>query len=485
MADVAFEPTSIEDREARMTEIDARVAELDAEHAGTVMPEAAAEEWTTLNAERDQHAAAVQELRARRERIQTLSGNQGATQQASAGVPALVPRRGEQIYDLHQIRSSSRSEDEYRQGMQDNARRAIERARFPLYRGQSQAQIQEHVENLLLRVDDKNGTFAKRILATGSPVYQRAFGKWLMYGHLGALSAEEQRAMSVGTDTEGGFAAPFDLDPTVILTSDGELSPLRRIARVVQTVGKTWQGVTSSGITVSRSAEAAEATDDSFTIAQPEVTPTRVIATVPFSVEIDQDWPMLRGEIATLLAEAKEDEEAASFVTGDGVAPNPEGVVSGLAASSEVAMITAGTLAVDDLYATEEALPPRFRARGQWMANKTTYNDVRALSTGSDGGDLWVRLGAAQPSELLGYSAFEASAMDNIGDAAGRVLIFGDFRAGFLIVDRLGMTIELQQHVLGATNRLWTGQRAVNAVWRNNSVVLVDNAFRVLTDPTT
>jgi HK97 family phage major capsid protein len=491
--DVANEPTSIEDREARIQEIDARVAEIDAEFAGTVMSQPAAEEWEALNNERDQHEATVAELKVRRARLQRLAGQQAATEPGRPEAPAFVRQRKDEIYDLSAIRSTSRSEDEYVDALRDNARRAVERSRPALYRGQSRERILAHVEDLLMRSDDKHGTFAKRVLVTGSPTYQRAFGKYLMYGSKDQLSPEESRVLSVGggspVGSEGGFAAPFDLDPTVILTSDGEVSPLRQIARVERIAGKTWQGITSAGITVTRSAEGDEAADESFTIAQPEVSPTRVIATVPFSVEIDQDWPQLRSEVARLLADAKDMEEADSFVTGAGTGNDPEGIATGLADTSEVVMTTPATIELGGdgsnvgLLDLESELPVRFRARARFLGNKSTYQAVRGLGAGSDGADLWVRLSASQPPELLGYPAHEASAMDSLGANGNRVLILGDFQQ-FLIVDRLGMLVEVQPHVLGSSGRRWTGQRAINAMWRNSSLVLVDNAFRVLTDTT-
>jgi HK97 family phage major capsid protein len=478
------EPRSIEDREERIKEIDARIAELDAEYTGTRMSDEAREEWNTLNAERDEHATTVKEMRARRERLKQVSGNPSATERAAepAAGPAFIRSRGVDIYEVSRIRSESSSEEEYREKLRDNARRAVERARYPLTQGQSREDIAEHVEDLLARADDKSGSLAKRILVTGSPIYDRAFGKAVMHG-VHTWTAEEQRQMALSPDAAGGFAVPFQLDPTVILTSDGSTSPLRQIARVEQITSKTWQGITSSGVTVSRSGEAAEASDDSFTIGQPEVSPTRVIANIEFSVEVDQDWSQMRSEISRLLMDAKEREEDSSFVVGDGTGNNPSGVVSTLGASSEVAMGAAGTLDVEDLYGLESELPVRFRSRARFLGNKGTYNAVRALSTGSDGGDLWVRLASGQPSELLGYPAHEASTMASLGTASGHVLLFGDF-SQFIIVDRLGMTVELQPHVLGAANRRWTGQRAVVAIWRNSSLVLVDNAFRVLTDPT-
>jgi HK97 family phage major capsid protein len=472
-----MEPRSIEDREARIAEIDQRLAELEEEWADRPMDDQARAEWNELNAERDLQAAAVEELRKRRQRLQQLVNNPYATERARPESPAFIPSRGVDIYDLTRIRAQARSEEDHRQLLHDNAMRALERAHFPVYAG-SRERVQEHVEDLLARCDDERGTLAKRLLATGSPVYDRAFGKLLLRGPM-ALTAEEQRALSVGTDSEGGFAVPFQLDPTIILTNDGSISPLRQIARVETIVGKAWQGVTSSGITVTRSAEGTEAADNSFTIAQPEVSPTRVIADVRFSVEIDQDWPQMRSEISRLLQDAKDREEDFSFVMGDGTGNNPSGVVATLQSSSLVDVGTTGSLSVTDLYNLEAALPVRHRSRGRFLANKSTYQDVRNLGTGSDGGELWVRLASGQPSELLGYPAHEASAMPSQGTNA-RFLLFGDF-SEFLIVDRLGMTVEVNPHVVGANGR-WTGQRAVVAVWRNSSLILNHNAFRALTD---
>lgn len=488
MTTAVDEPRSIEDREARIAEIDQRVAEIDEEHANALMPEDIRDEWNRLNAERDQHEATVAELRARRQRLQAIAGTAGSTERGVPQdvVPALHRKRGDEIFDVTRIRAESTSEEDYRSRLHDNAKRAIEKASFPAFAG-GRAKVQEHIESLLERCDDQNGSLAKRILATGSPMYSRAFGKAVMIG-THAWTAEEQRAMSVyggsPVGAEGGFAVPFDLDPTVILTNDGSISPLRQIARVETITSKTWQGVTSSGVNVTRSGEGDESGDNSFQIDQPEVSPTRVIATIEFSVEVDQDWSQLRNEISRLLMDAKDREEDSSFVVGDGSGNNPSGVVSTLDASSEVDVATASTLVFDDLLGLEAALPVRFRRNARFMANKSVYQDIRGLAEGSDGAELWVRLAEGQPAGLLGYPSHEASAMDSLGDVDGRFLIFGDFRE-FIIVDRLGMTVELQPHVLGATNRRWTGQRAVNAIWRNSSLVLVDNAFRVLHDTQT
>jgi hypothetical protein len=48
-------------------------------------------------------------------------------------------------------------------------------------------------------------------------------------------------------------------------------------------------------------------------------------------------------------------------------------------------------------------------------------------------------------------------------------MVLGDFRY-FIIVDRIGMDVELIPHLFGASGRP-LGQRGIYAIWRNNSAV--------------
>ncbi|GGM55569.1 hypothetical protein GCM10012275_28330 [Longimycelium tulufanense] len=472
---MADDRMTVEEREARKSEIKARLAEIDQEYSGAELPEDIQREWGELDEEFDAHERAIEAANVRRERLRSLAGDgeQGRTLRGSDTGRKSV-RRPDNIYDLTEIRNMARSMDEVAQLYRDNAMRAAEQVKS-YGNGVDRAKAQERLERLLCSVDDEQGNLARRILTTGSPQYERAFFKAVRNGGRG-LTSEEDRALSLGVDAEGGFAVPFMLDPSVILTSDGVVNPLRRVARQVQIVGKEWQGITSAGITVSRAAESAEATDNSPTIAQPTVRAKKVHAFVELTQEIDQDWAALRSELTMMLNDAKETEEAAAFVTGDGLGENPSGVVNTLAASSEVAAGPAFT--VSDLYALEEALGARFRARAAFLANKATYNKIRQFDT-QGGADLWVRLGAGQPGELIGYPALESTEMTtDVSTAGSRYLLFGDFQQ-FLIVDRVGMSVELVPHLFGV-NRRPVGKRGIYAMWRNSSKILVDNAFRVL-----
>lgn len=484
---------TVEERAARQSEIRARLQDIETEFSGAEMPPEVRSEWDGLLDETAAHARAITETEQRQAQLRAVMDGQGATERTTATgnagggygrqAPTLIPTRD--IYDLTEARGQARSLDDLPGILRDRAMRAVELAQFPGAPNREDAQ--ERAAYLVENVDDEHGTLSRRMLQTGSPIYNRAFGKMMQKLSVNGLSGEESRALALGTDAAGGYAVPFQLDPTVILTSDGVVNPLRQLARVVQVVGKKWEGVTSAGVSVTRGAEGDEAPDSTPTLAQPSVDTQRVQGFIPFSVELESSWNAMRGEMTMLLQDAKDTEEATSFVTGDGTGDNPGGIIGTMASGSKVGQTgAAGALTIpDDVFALEQALPPRFRSNASWLANKAIYNKIRssAQSKGGLAGDLWVRLAAGMPPELIGYPAYESSAMDGTieatGAAANLVAVLGDFKRGFLIVDRIGMSIELVPHLFGANGRP-TGQRGIYAYWSNNCKILVPNAFRVL-----
>lgn len=464
---------SIENRESRVAEIDNRIAEIHEDYHDELMPDAVRDEWNGLNAERDEHVAVIREVRARKERLANIVANrpQASERLGNGGAPTVIRSRGTEIYDLARIRAESSTDEEYRSRLHDNARRAVEQARYgPVRNVVTREDAQTNALRLLEGVDDKDGTLAKRILATGSPEYDRWF--WSQVSGRGDVPRPQAALTLSGT----GVAVPFELDPTIIITSDGATNPLRQMSRVETIVGKTWQGVTSAGITVGRLGEALPSTDNAPTLAQPSVTPTTVRGFVPFSIESDQDWSQLRSEMTRLLQDAKDVEEATSFVTGSGTPPAPSGVQATLTTASNVN--DGVTFTAADIFAVEDALPPRFTPRAQWLARKNTYNVIRALDTN---GTLYARLTEGRPPELIGYPAREASAMPIRFTSStvfgGRYAILGDW-SQFLIVDKAGMDVEIVPHLF--SNNLPTASRGIFALWRNNTLILNGNAFRVL-----
>ena len=77
------------------------------------------------------------------------------------------------------------------------------------------------------------------------------------------------------------------------------------------------------------------------------------------------------------------------------------------------------------------------------------------------------------PKPIYEWSTFTA------GTASGTDLaVYGDFQ-NYLIAERLGMTVEIVQHVLGS-NRRPIGARGLYAYGRTGGSATVPNAFRWL-----
>ncbi len=345
-----------------------------------------------------------------------------------------------------------------------------------------------------------NGAPAARSLAarwaeaTASRDYESAFTKLLadpQRGHLLWTPAEqeayqrvaavqaEQRAMSVGTDSAGGFMVPLTLDPSIMLSSDGSVNPLRRVARVVQTTTNSWSGVTSAGVTAEWKAEGAEVADASPTLAEPNIPVHFGDAFVPFSFEFGMDAVNAVNELQRLMVDAADQLQASAFMNGTGTG-QPTGLTTGLASGSKVATTTADTLAIDDVTSLQSALPSRFQPRAQWLGNLTTINMIGGFETSAGS----LRFPEVSSDRLLRKPLNEASELDTAGDTANagndNVLAYGDFAAGFVIVDRVGTSVELVPHLFGSNSRP-TGQRGLLMHFRTGSGVVVDNAIRLLT----
>jgi len=477
---------TLEEMKARLAEAQEALRSLH-EAAGDAPLGERQEEWDGLTAEVSQLRSDIKAIEARMETVREL-GEKPAHREA----PAVHVKPSErEAFDLDEIRRMSYSGDDFLNKVTDQAKRAIENVE---YGTRNKEEAQEQAERMLLDVDNSSRDLAKRMLLTGSSDYERGFTKVLRHGSDAWCTNEERQALqraaqALGGDANGGYAVPFQLDPTVMLTSAGVRNPIRELARVETIVGKEWQGVTSAGTTVSRGAEAAVAPESNFTLAQPTVRTNRVQGYTVFSLEIDLSWSALRSEITRMLVDAKAQEEN-SFITGDGTGVNPGGI-NGTLTGQDVETATQGAFVLADLFKVEEALDARWEDNASFLAHKTIYNKVRQFPTDGSAGsmnNLWTQnLADGNPRRLLDTPAYRATGMpsltsalaDTDGGLGAALMIYGDFKQ-FLIVDRIGMTVEMVPTVLDPSTGRPTGQRGVYAVWMNNSKILIPGAFKRL-----
>lgn len=383
------------------------------------------------------------------------------------------------IYDLDAIRSMSYSPEDYGQRVISAAMRAIEVGEF--HGSHSREDAQKASEKWLKDTPRfARSLVAEHYLHTGSEVYKEAMGKFVMYQNLAVLTPEEQRAV-VGyqqralslTGAAGGFAVPFELDPTILYTSTGTINFIRQVSRVEQISVDEWRGISSAGITAAYSAEATETTDNAPTLAQPTISTEKAQAFIPFSIEVGMDWDGLQAQMARGLADAKDELEAAKFISGTGT-NEPFGVLTGT--TNTVPGAAGQTFTLANLYSLQNALPPRYQNNATFMGNLAVSNRIRQFDT-AGGAGLWVQLGGGVPPQLLGWDYRMASDMLDVATSV-KFLLVGDFQR-YLIVDRIGLTVDLIPHIFGTSHRP-TGQRGIYAFWRNSAKVVDANAFRAL-----
>jgi predicted phage gp36 major capsid-like protein len=328
----------------------------------------------------------------------------------------------------------------------------------------------DRLEGLVRR--DGFGMDARYITAVANPAYFRAFMKQLAGGQgAGAVLEPDEaeamqlvgrsmheRAMAAGTGELGGFAVPFTLDPTILLTNDGAINPIRELATVSTILTTTWEGVSSAGVEAEFTAEATEAKDGAP------------------KLELGADWVGLGAELGRLFADAKSVKEAEVFATGKGTGNVPQGLITG--ATKVVETATKEVMVGADVYKLQEALGARFQPRATFLGTNTVANQIHRFVAKGDTED--AALMSDDRSAILGKPYREVSTMSSkTTTKKERVLAYADVAAGYRIVDRLGLTVEVVQHVFGENQRP-LGQRGLYAYFRVGAEVVVPGAVQVL-----
>jgi len=376
-------------------------------------------------------------------------------------------------------RRADQSDREYRRALVDGLLRANESR---IEGGDNQA----HFERLIKRhVSDTE--WARNLLARSRDVYAEAFSK-AVTGREMFLTDEERAALAVGTNTQGGYLVPTHLDPTLILTNSGSSNAIRSISRVVTLTGgaNTWNGVTTAGATASWDGELVEVSDDTPEVDRASVPTHKAQALIQASIEAFEDITGLAGDVAMLLADARDRLEGAAHATGSGSA-QPTGIFTALDANTNVEVIatTAATIGLVDIHDVYQKVPVRWRGRGTWLMHPVYALAIKALGSAVSA-SFTTDLTQPTAGRLLGRPVVESDDAPSVQTTTtnDNEIVFGDF-SNYVIVDKPGGTsIEFIPHLFNTANNLPDGRRAWYMHWRNGADSVNDNAFRLLQDKT-
>jgi len=284
--------------------------------------------------------------------------------------------------------------------------------------------------------------------------HKAAFAAYVRSGEAGGLKRLEAKALSAGSGPDGGYLAPSTVEGE-ILRRLSAVSPIRSLATVRTISSGTYKkAFSTTGPASGWVAETATRTQTNAPTLAELSFPAMELYAMPAAtqtllddaiVNIDQ-W--IAEEVESVFAE----QEGAAFVSGDGT-DKPKGFLAypTVAEASwswgNIGVLNSGVAGAfpasnpsDVLVDLVYALKAGYRQNASFVMNRKTQGLIRKFKD-STGNYLWQPpASAGAPATLMGFPLVEAEDMPNIANNAVSIA-FGDFRRGYLVVDRAGVRI--------------------------------------------
>tara|TARA_Y100000385_G_scaffold33058_1_gene31066 strand:+ start:3482 stop:4696 length:1215 start_codon:yes stop_codon:yes gene_type:complete len=271
--------------------------------------------------------------------------------------------------------------------------------------------------------------------------YMGAFDTYCRKG-LEGLDAMERKALTVSNDSTGGYLAPPEYVRELLKTVT-EISPIRSIARIRSTGARSIQVPKRTGQFaaqwVSESGTRSETTG--WNVGLEEIPAHEQYALVDISEQDLEDSVFnLEAEMQSEFSEQFAKAEGSAFVSGDMVG-KPEGFMT----NGNVSSVNSGDadeITADGLISLVHNIKSAYSSNGTFVFNRTTLAKIRKLkdTAGQYVFQAGMSLQGGVTNTILGHSYVEATDMPSEG-ANTFPVAFGDFRRGYMIVDRVNLAV--------------------------------------------
>ncbi len=284
--------------------------------------------------------------------------------------------------------------------------------------------------------------------------HRSAFDAYVRQGESGGLKRLEAKALSAGTGADGGYLVPRETE-TEIGRRLAQVSPIRAIAGNRQVSGNVYRKpfLIAGAATGWVGETAAREETDSPTLSELSF-PTMELYAMPAAtqtllddsaVNVDE-W--IASEIDVVFAEQESD----AFVNGNGT-DKPKGflaydkVAEGSWEWGKTGFVLSGGAGAfasadpsDQILDLVYSLKAGYRQNAHFVMNRRTQAEIRKLKD-ENGQYLWQPPAqAGGTASLMGFPVAEAEEMPDIAVNSFSVA-FGDFRRGYLVVDRMGVNV--------------------------------------------
>lgn len=253
---------------------------------------------------------------------------------------------------------------------------------------------------------------------------------------------------SMGSDPDGGILVRPYLDNTILQLLQ-ELTPVRPLCGQITISTDQYRQVASIDNTDTSWTDDESTPPDNQpnTYENLEIMTGNLRVTIPVPENLINDaFFDLETSIMQQSARKMAKTEGAAFISGDGIKKPrgfltyPNGTTWGTV--EQVPSGNASALTYTGLMNLIYSLLSFYTPNAKFLMNRTTINQVRLLTYGAAFPvPMWQpSLIPGQPSTISGYPVIYAPDMP-IFAAAAMAIAFGDFSQGYLIVDRIGMTV--------------------------------------------
>ena len=291
------------------------------------------------------------------------------------------------------------------------------------------------IETMISRPDFGKGNFVTE--SKEMEVYKR----WLREGKE-SLGPDELKVLTASNDNTAGYLAPPEYVRELI-KGIVEISPIRSIARVRSTTNRSVQipkrTSTFAATFVAEQGTRSETTG--YAVGLEEIPTHELYALVDISEqELEDSVFNLEQEMSSEFAEQFAKAEGNAFVSGNSVG-KPEGIVTNSSVGT-TASGSSGTFDANALISLYHAVKPDYSRNGTFVFNRATLAAIRKLqdAAGQYVFQAGFSLQVGVPNTILGSPYVEATDVADLGSSA-KAVFFGDFRRGYLIVDRVQMSV--------------------------------------------
>ncbi len=316
----------------------------------------------------------------------------------------------------------------------------------------------------------------------------KAFGAFIRKGVDTDLLALERKAMTVGSDPEGGYMVPHELSARIV-TRQRDLTPMRQLATVMEISSDALEMLSDRNEAEANwvSEVAARAETNTPNLAKVRI-PVHEISAQPKASQKLLDDAQINVEewLALKVADRFARGEGDAFMNGDGIA-RPRGLltyaVSGndddTRAANQIQYIASGLAGgfaasnpADKLLDLVYKLKAAYLPKASWLMPRSMSSAIRKLK-GADGNYLWqVSLQAGAPPTLLGFPVFFAEDMPAMANNS-LSLGFGDFAEAYTIVDRTGIRLLRDPYTDKPNVKFYTTKRVGGDVVNFDAVKLM------------